>query len=182
MNVKRVGFIKKDCVYFGIVDYRVVNMMKNEARKSMVFGAVILLIFGFALSGCLNGYDELELKEIKFVEDLDSLEEVEPNYEPEDHVYMYLKVEGFEADDEIVKWSVYVTVRDPDGNVYDRLNRSEQANNSEDIGGEWGVVESIPDFSPPEEGWNEGENEVEIEVIDRVGDKNLIAKERIEVE
>jgi len=151
-------------------------------KKPMIFVAVIMLISGFALSGCLNGYDELELKEIKFVEDFDSLKEVEPNYESGEEVYMYLKVEGFEADDEVVKWSVYVTVRDPDGNVYEGLNRSEQANNSEDIGGDWGLVESIPDFSPPDRGWDEGENEVEIEVIDRVGDKDLIVQETFEVE
>jgi len=161
--------------------------MKSKTKRPMIFCAVIMLISGFALSGCLNGYDELELKEIKFVEDhnvedFDSLKEIEPNYESGEDVYMYLKVEGFEADDEIVRWSVYVTVRDPDGNVYHGLNRSEQANNSEDIGGDWGVVESIPDLSPPDEGWDEGENEVEIEVIDRVGDKNLIVQETFNVE
>ncbi len=157
------------------------TMMKNT-KKSMVLVAVILLISGLALSGCLNGYDELELKEFKFVEDHDSMEEREPVYEdPHENVFMYLEVEGFEAEDEVVRWSVYVTARDPDGNVYDGIDREEITNTSEDIGGDWGVIESGPELTPPEEGWEEGENEVEIEVIDHVGEKNLIIEETFEV-
>jgi len=157
--------------------------MENKTKKSMVFGAVILLISGLALSGCLNGYDELELNEFKFVEDHDSLEEREPVYDDvNETVFMYLEVEGFEADDAVIEWSVYVTARDPDGDVYEGLERNEITNTSEDIGGDWGIIESGPELTPPEEGWEKGENEVEVEVLDHVGEKDLIVEETFEVE
>ncbi len=49
---------------------------------------------------------------------------------------MYLEVEGFEADEEVIEWSVYVTARTPDGEVYDDLDREEISNKSDDIGGD----------------------------------------------
>jgi len=162
---------------------RIVYIMRNKLKKSMVFGAVTLLIFGLSLSGCLNGYDELELKEFKFVMDHESLEEREPLYEDaHEDVLIYLEVEGFEAKDEIIEWSVYVIARNPEGEVYDDLNRIEITNTSQDIGGDWGIIESGPELTPPYDGWEEGENELEIEVIDHVGEKNLIVEETFEVD
>lgn len=95
---------------------------------------------------------------------------------------MYLEVEGFEADEEVIEWSVYVTARTPDGEVYDDLDREEISNKSDDIGGDQGIIESGPELISPDDGWEEGENDVEIEVIDHVREKDLIVEETFEVE
>ncbi len=154
----------------------------------MVFAAIIFLMFGFLASGCLNGYDELELAEFKFVEGEHSDEEIEEGYEysPDEEVFMYLEVEGFEADDGVINGAVSVTVRSPDGDIYSGLDNFTIARENTDIDADWGIVEFRPDrmFIDPvigPERWQEGENEIAFRVIDYVRDEELTFTESFEV-
>ncbi|MFO8110468.1 MAG: hypothetical protein R6U17_08140 [Thermoplasmata archaeon] len=152
--------------------------VKLDRGKLTGLLAVVLLVSGILTSGCLNGYDELILTEVMFVEDhevenYDSLVETEPVYEPSDIVYMGFEVEGFEADDGIIEWTIYQTLTDPQGNVYPGADNVNVRDRDEEIDANWGIIVDFPQLYPPEDGWDEGENQITFLVTDNVGDKEL---------
>ena len=135
---------------------------------------------GVATTGCLNGYDELEVGEFIFVEDfdvadVDDLVEVEPEYSSEDDVFVYFDVEGFEVgDDGTVAWQSYVTVYNPDGEPVEGLDNVElDAGEDQLPDAEWAYVDFTAHLWPGEDGWDEGEHEVVFTVVDEVGDKDM---------
>ncbi len=162
--------------------------MKSETKKPIVFAAVLLIIFGFLVSGCTNDYDELELKEFKFVQGEDNKDELEDGYEYDngEEVLMYFEAEGFEAEDGIIDWTVFVTVMDKNGDVYPGLEKFMVENKTAEIDADWGLVEFNPDrmYIDPKVGpqeWEKGENEIQFEVIDNIGNKELTFTENFVV-
>ncbi len=148
-------------------------------KRILVLLLVLALTLGVATAGCLNGYDELELEEFNFVDE-DWEETVDPEYGPEETVYMKFLVVGFEADeDQYIEYSTYMTVENEDGEVYEELDEyvldDEERGN---VGADWGEVEFIQAVEPeyddmPFETWDEGENTVTFKIIDHIGDKDI---------
>jgi len=166
---------------------------KDKVRKPMVFVVGLLVISGLLLSGCLgDDYDELELNEFRFVEDEEAEDEIEEGYEygAEENVFINFEVEGFEADDGEVERSVFVTITDPDGEIYPDLDDTPlQENITSDIDADWGIIEFTEIITYPTEienetelGWASGENEIELRVVDTIGDKELTITETFVVE
>ncbi len=162
--------------------------MEWKTNRYLVFPVALLIISGLFVSGCLNGYDELELNEFKFVEDEDNEDEIEEGYEygSEEDVFVYFEVEGFEADDGIIDWTILMTVMDSDGEPYPGLNESEVEDETADIDADWGIVEFTPNRmnvypAVGAGGWEDGENEIEIQVVDNIGDEELTFTETFEV-
>ncbi|OUJ18400.1 hypothetical protein AMET1_1316 [Methanonatronarchaeum thermophilum] len=160
-------------------------------KKIAVIILIAALSLGVATTGCLNGYDELEINENYFVgEDLE--ERADNQYEANEDVRVALYVEGFEADEDgVADWVIYATVTDPDGEPVEWdegelvLDEYVMVDSDAVIDGDWGYIDytELPlVFSPGlENAWDEGTHEIEFTILDEIGDKDKTITMEFEV-
>ncbi|OUJ18436.1 hypothetical protein AMET1_1352 [Methanonatronarchaeum thermophilum] len=148
-------------------------------KKFLVLLLVLALTLGVATAGCLNGYDELDYEDFEFTDE-NYEETVDPEFGPEETIYMSFVAYGFEADeDQYIEYSMYMTIENPDGEIYDGIDEYRFWDEQRDhIGGDWGEVELQATAGPeyedmPFETWDEGENTITFKIIDHIGDKDL---------
>ncbi|WGI18094.1 hypothetical protein [Methanonatronarchaeum sp. AMET-Sl] len=143
-------------------------------KKILVVLLILALGLGVATTGCLNGYDELELEEFKFVEDQeaeDPDEWVERDAEyttDEIYVYTYFTVAGFEAVDGEVGYEYEASVYNPDGEHVEDLDY-EDADTLPADDYDWVEIWFAP-YWWDEAGWDTGTWEIEFVVQDTLGD------------
>ncbi|WGI18092.1 S16 family serine protease [Methanonatronarchaeum sp. AMET-Sl] len=126
---------------------------------------------------------ELEVGDFSFVNEVYDYQNYDPHpgvYESNEWVELYFEIEGFELDEEgYAEYQQYVTIVWPDGTVdpfFDEyLWFDDELDGVQTI---WFTNE----YEPPSDGWMEGEHEVIIEVVDPVGDKDIMFTETFIVE
>jgi len=126
---------------------------------------------------------ELEVGDFSFVTEVWEYQDYESHpgvYDPDEMVELYFEIEGFELDrDGFSEYEQYITIVWPDGYpdpYYDDYKMFDDS--LEGVQTIWftNILEA------PADGWMEGEHEVIIEVVDPVGDKELIFTETFIVE
>ena len=133
-------------------------------RKLAVILLIAALAIGVGTAGCIDGYNELEVEEFKFVEDYDvtgpaDLEEREAVYSTDDiYVYTYLEVAGFEVGYDVAEFELEAQIyldgehlEDYDTQVTDTIDAE---------GYDWVSTWFTPNFWDYA-GWTPGEYEIE---------------------
>lgn len=143
-------------------------------RKFFVAISLVLMIT-LAFSGCTSQEDTqkgLELTEFSYASEINGEDDYvshSSTYGPNDIVYMYIEVDGFEFSDNTVDVTEDITVYGPDGDVFLEGTVVDQAFQTQGETEIWFNNQ----VTPSSEGFEAGEYEIEMDFTDNHANEDL---------